>query len=106
MFSHNKLSRHILTTFYAPRGRHRIFELGIHIAQMYLSPADQIIGVIGEAGSGKSVLVKGYTHEAALLGVFAKVPSTVFNGVVAVIFAPILAVAIRNALKQNHLTLE
>ena len=54
----------------------------------------------------KSVLVKGYTHEAALLGVFAKVPSTVFNGVVAVIFAPILAVAIRNALKQNHLTLE
>ena len=59
MFSHNKLSRHILTTFYAPRGRNRIFELGIHISQQYLSPSDQIIGVIGEAGSGKSVLVKG-----------------------------------------------
>ena len=54
----------------------------------------------------KSVLVRGYTHEAALLGVATKIPSTVFNGVVAVIFAPILAVAIRNALKQNHLTLE
>lgn len=54
----------------------------------------------------KSVLVKGYAHEAALLGVSTKIPSTVFNGVVAVIFAPILAVAIRNALKQNHLTLE
>ena len=54
----------------------------------------------------KNVLVRGYTHEAALLGVATKIPSTVFNGVVAVIFAPILAVAIRNALKQNHLTLE
>ena len=53
----------------------------------------------------KSVLVKGYTHEAALLGVATKIPSTVFNGVVAVIFAPILAMAIRNALKQNHITL-
>ena len=59
MFTHNKLNRHILTTFYAPRGRHRIFELGIHISQQYLSPSDQIIGIIGEAGSGKSVLVKG-----------------------------------------------
>lgn len=54
----------------------------------------------------KTVFVRGYTHEAALLGVATKIPSTVFNGVVAVIFAPILAVAIRNALKQNHITLE
>ena len=59
MFSNNKHSRHILTTFFAPRGRGRIFELGIHISQQYLSPSDQIIGIIGEAGSGKSVLVKG-----------------------------------------------
>lgn len=54
----------------------------------------------------KSVLVKGYAHEAALLGVAAKIPSTVFNGAVAVVFAPILAVAIRKALEKNHLTLE
>lgn len=54
----------------------------------------------------KSVLVKGYLHEAAMLAVFAKVPSTVFNGVVAIIFAPILAMSIRHALESNHLTLE
>ena len=54
----------------------------------------------------KSVLIKGYAHEAALLAVAAKVPSTVFNGVVAVIFAPILAAAIRDALKHDHMTLE
>ena len=54
----------------------------------------------------KAILVKGYAHEAALLGVISKIPSTVFNGAVAVIFAPILAIAIRKALKKNRLTLE
>ena len=54
----------------------------------------------------KNVLVKGYLHEAAMVAVISKVPSTVFNGVVAVIFAPILAVSIRRALESNHLTLE
>lgn len=54
----------------------------------------------------KAVLVRGYAHDAALLGVVAKIPSTVFNGAVAVIFAPILAAAIRKALEKNHLTLE
>ena len=53
------LNGHILTSFYAPRGRSRIFELGIQLAQQYLSPFDLIIGVIGEAGSGKSALIKG-----------------------------------------------
>lgn len=51
-------------------------------------------------------LLKGLTHEAALLNVIAKLPATTFNAVVAVIFAPILAVAIRKALEKNHLTLE
>ncbi len=50
---------HIYSTYFAPRGRSRIYTLGIQLAQMYLSPFDQIIGVIGEAGSGKSVLIKG-----------------------------------------------
>ena len=54
----------------------------------------------------KGILVSGYTHEAALLGVGLKVPSTIFNGAVAVIFAPILAASIRRALQQNHLTLD
>ena len=53
------LTQHIFTTYYAPRGRARIYELGIQIAQQYLSPFDQIIGIIGEAGSGKSLLIKG-----------------------------------------------
>ena len=54
----------------------------------------------------KCVWVKLMTHEAALLGVAAKVPATIFNAVVAIIFAPILAVSIRKALKKNRLTLD
>lgn len=50
---------HIMSTFYAPRGRGRIYDLGIQIAQMYLSPFDKLIGVIGDSGSGKSMLVRG-----------------------------------------------
>ena len=50
---------HTLSTFYAPRGRNRIYDLGIQIAQMYLSPFDKLIGVIGDSGSGKSVLIRG-----------------------------------------------
>ena len=34
-------------------------ELGMQIAQQYLRPTDKLIGVIGDAGSGKSMLVKG-----------------------------------------------
>lgn len=52
-------SSHIYSTYFAPRGRSRIYTLGMQIAQLYLSPFDQIIGFIGEAGSGKSVLIKG-----------------------------------------------
>ena len=51
------------------------------------------------------LLVKGLTPDAALLSVVGKLPATTFNAVVAIIFAPILAVAIRKALEKNHLTL-
>ena len=54
----------------------------------------------------KGVWVQLLTHEAALIAVAAKLPATIFNAVVAVIFAPVLAVAIRKALEKNHLTLE
>ena len=50
---------HILSTYYAPRGAHRMYSLGQQIAQMYLSPNDKLIGFIGEAGSGKSALIRG-----------------------------------------------
>ncbi|AHM58101.1 hypothetical protein EAL2_808p05980 (plasmid) [Peptoclostridium acidaminophilum DSM 3953] len=58
-FSYKMQKSHVFSTFYAPRGRKRIYELGMQIAQLYLSPFDQIIGVVGEAGSGKSALIKG-----------------------------------------------
>ena len=53
-----------------------------------------------------SMLIKGLTASAAWIGVLGKLPATIFNGVVAIIFAPMLAVAIHRALEHNHLTLE
>ena len=41
------------------RGRVRMYEIGIRIAQQYLTPTDRLIGVIGEPGSGKSMLIRG-----------------------------------------------
>lgn len=52
------------------------------------------------------MLLSGLSANAAWLNMLAKVPATVFNGTIAVIFAPILAVSIRKALEQNHLSLE
>jgi GTPase SAR1 family protein len=36
-----------------------MYALGQQLAQMYLSPNDKLIGVIGDAGSGKSSLIRG-----------------------------------------------
>ena len=52
------------------------------------------------------LLLKGLTPAAALTTIVAKLPATTFNAVVAIVFAPILAVAIRKALERNHLTIE
>ena len=52
------------------------------------------------------LLIAGLTPDAAWLTVLGKVPATIFNMAVAIIFAPILATALRKALKRNHLTLE
>ena len=54
----------------------------------------------------KAIWVQGVAANAAWIVVLDKLPATVFNGVVAVIFAPILAVAINKALKKNHLSLD
>ena len=40
---------HILSSYYAPRGHNRMYNLGQYLAQMYLSPNDKLIGVIGDA---------------------------------------------------------
>lgn len=50
---------HLLSSYYAPRGAHRMYNLGQTIAQLYMSPNDKLIGIIGEAGSGKSALIRG-----------------------------------------------
>ncbi|MBR2937116.1 MAG: alanine-tRNA synthetase second additional domain-containing protein [Oscillospiraceae bacterium] len=57
MFEHR--TTHIVSSYYAPRGHKRMYELGMQLAQQYLSPTDKLIGVIGEAGSGKSALIRG-----------------------------------------------
>lgn len=47
------------SVYFAPRGRKRILNLGHQISQRYLSPLDNLIGFIGDAGAGKSVFIKG-----------------------------------------------
>ena len=54
-YSGRMQNSHYYSVFFAPRGRDRIYDLGMHIAQMYLSPFDKLIGIIGAGGSGKSV---------------------------------------------------
>ena len=54
----------------------------------------------------KAMIVQGVAQEAALIATAAKLPATIFNAAVAVIFAPILGVAIRKALERNHIQLK
>ena len=61
---------------------------------------------LGKTYFYSGLLIKGLTPDAAMVSVISKIPATVFNAAVAIIFAPILAVAINKALKRNHLTLE
>ena len=43
------------SSYFAPRGRHRMYELGKQISERYLSPTDRLIGIIGDAGAGKNL---------------------------------------------------
>ena len=54
----------------------------------------------------KGIAVQGLTSAAALVGVVERIPATVFNAVVAIVFAPVLALAIRNGLKRSHISLD
>ena len=58
-YSHRMQKNHIQTEYFAPRGRARMYDLGMQMGQMYLSPFDRLIGFIGDAGSGKSALIHG-----------------------------------------------
>lgn len=50
---------HFYSIYFAPRGVVRMTQMGQIIAGRHLSPFDRLIGIVGEAGSGKSMLVKG-----------------------------------------------
>ena len=52
------------------------------------------------------MLLKGLPLEAAALTVITKLPATAFNAIIAIVFAPILAMSIRTALEKNRLTLD
>lgn len=54
--SHQSL---IYALYFAPRGKQRLLTLGMELAQRYLSPMDRLVGFIGDAGAGKSLLIKG-----------------------------------------------
>ena len=81
-----------------PFGGFRVFDTGVHMAI-----PQHFCGLVK---SRSGMLMKGLPLEAAALTVVTKLPATVFNAVVAIVFAPILAMAIRKALEQNHLTLD
>lgn len=51
-----------------------------------------------------ALLVAGMDAAGAWLVVIEKIPSSLFNGIVAVIFAPILGVALNKALKRANLS--
>ncbi len=61
---------------------------------------------LGKTFFYSGMLLKGLSAEAAALTVVTKLPATAFNALVAILAAPALAIAIRQALEQNHLTLE
>lgn len=47
------------SVYFAPRGKERLMLLGNNISQRYLHANDKLIGLIGDAGAGKSLLIKG-----------------------------------------------
>ena len=46
-------------TYFAPRGRQRLYNLGHQLAQRHLNASDLVIGFIGGPGAGKSRLISG-----------------------------------------------
>jgi len=49
----------VAASYYAPRGADRLMRLGGLLSGRYLTPADRLIGIIGEPGMGKSSLIRG-----------------------------------------------
>jgi len=49
----------IYALYFAPRGKERLLFLGDQIGRRHLQYTDKLIGILGDAGSGKSSLIKG-----------------------------------------------
>lgn len=49
----------VQAAYYAPRGRKRLMHLGMQISQRYLGAENRLIGVVGDASAGKSLLIRG-----------------------------------------------
>ena len=49
----------LYSVYLAPRGNDRLMMLGEQISHRHLSINDKLIGIVGDAGSGKSSLIKG-----------------------------------------------
>lgn len=49
----------IYSLYFAPRGKERLLFLGDQIVHRHLQFSDKLIGIIGDAGSGKSSLING-----------------------------------------------
>lgn len=58
-YSARMQGNHLYSLLLAARGYPRLYDQGAQIAQQYMSPFDLLIGVIGDSGAGKSVLIKG-----------------------------------------------
>lgn len=54
----------------------------------------------------EGMLFHGLTFEASLISIVSKLPATGFNAAVAIIGAPVLALALRSALKRSRLSIE
>lgn len=49
----------VISQYFAPHGRERLLFLGEQISQRHLTYSDLLIGIVGDAGSGKSSLIRG-----------------------------------------------
>lgn len=49
----------LYSVYFAPRGMVRMLSVGREIAQRHLSTFDRLIGLVGDSGSGKSLIIKG-----------------------------------------------
>ena len=49
----------VSTQYFAPRGKERLLFLGEQISHRHINFNDLLIGVVGDAGAGKSSLIKG-----------------------------------------------